>query len=153
MVGAILKLIFGIKPSETTFAARGFRGGEDGRREHLERIGPVFAAGYHAALAGGIGASLSECVMNVEPNLRGFAYEGAAMGLGLLDRLTPWRRDRVQTYLIGAGDRHAYMVHVALGWVAARFPGRLEKQMEPLDPLLRWLLLDGYGFQIGRAHV
>ncbi len=71
------------------------------------------------------------------------------MALGILDRITPWRGDRVKRFLEGAGDPHAYMVHVALGWVAARIPGRLDRQLQSLDPLLRWLVLDGYGFHEG----
>ena len=151
-MGAILKLIFEIKASETTFARRGFRGGENGRREHLEKIGPAFAAGYHAALDDGRGEVIAARLDRIDSNFRGFAFEGAAMGLGLLDRLTPWRRDRVRNFLNGAGDAHAYMAHVGLGWVAARLPGRIKKQMEPLDPLLRWLVLDGYGFHVGFFH-
>jgi hypothetical protein len=58
----------------------------------------------------------------------------------------------VKKFLNGAGRSHAYMVHVALGWVAARMPGRLDKVLEPLDPLLRWLVLDGYGFHEGFFH-
>jgi hypothetical protein len=41
------------------------------------------------------------------------------------------------------------MVHVALGWVLARLPGCIEKQTKALTPLLRWLVLDGYGFHEG----
>lgn len=59
---------------------------------------------------------------SIEPEVRGFAFEGAAMGLALLDHLTPWRRDRFERFLSGPGDRHAYMVHVGAGWVFARLP-------------------------------
>jgi hypothetical protein len=79
-------------------------------------------------------------------DFRGFAYEGAAMGLALLDWMTPWRRGRVEAFLRGAGDAHAYMVHVGAGWVLARVPGRVEKFLDRFDPLLRWLVVDGYGF-------
>jgi hypothetical protein len=148
----MLKFLFGIKDAETTFARRGFRGGENGRREHLEKIGPAFAAGYHAALDDAREESLLLRLEGVDADFRGFAYEGAAMGLGLLDRLTPWRRDRVRHFLRGEGGAHTYMVHVALGWVVARLPGRIEPRLDPLDPLLRWLVLDGYGFHEGFFH-
>jgi len=151
-VGALLKFVFGISEAETTFERRGFRGGENGVREHIETIGRTFAAGYHAALENPQEAMLAARLEQVEAPLRGFAYEGAAMGLGVLDRVTPWRRDRVQSFLRGAGRDHIYMVHVALGWVLARLPGRIEKTLEPLDPLLRWLVLDGYGFHEGFFH-
>ena len=68
------------------------------------------------------------------------------MGLALLDWLTPWRRDRVDQFLTGAGEAHAYMVHIGAGWVLARVPGNVEKFLGRFDPLLCWLLVDGYGF-------
>jgi hypothetical protein len=44
------------------------------------------------------------------------------------------------------------MVHVGAGWVAARLPWlrrRLEQWIAGFDPLLRWLIVDGYGFHEG----
>ena len=151
-MGAILKLVFGISDVEITFARRGFRGGEGGVRERMEQVGRAFVAGYHAALEDPRAETLASRLEQIDLPFRGFAYEGAAMGLGILDRITPWRRDRVPEFLNGAGKPHAYMVHVALGWVAARMPGRIDKVLEPLDPLLRWLVLDGYGFHEGFFH-
>jgi hypothetical protein len=71
----------------------------------------------------------------------GFSYEGAAMGLALLDWLTPWNRHRVADFLNGVGDPHAYMVHVGAGWVLALVPGSVDKFMARFDPLLRWLIV------------
>ncbi len=151
-MGAILKLMFGLSEVETTFARRGFRGGENGRRERIEQVGATFVAGYHAALENADHAFLVPRLDSIAATERGFAYEGAAMALAILDRLTPWRRDRVRQFLAGPGDAHTYMVHVAIGWAAARLPGRIEKQMQSLDPLLRWLVIDGYGFHEGFFH-
>ena len=151
-MGAILKLIFGISEAETTFARRGFRGGEAGVRQVLEKVGHNFVTGYHAALMDGREEVLVPRLEQIDLDYRGFAYEGAAMGLGILDRVTPWRRNRIRKFLNGAGDAHTYMVHVALGWVAARLPGSIEKVLEPFDPVLRWLVIDGYGFHEGFFH-
>jgi len=151
-LGAIAKLLFGISPAETTVARRGFRGGDSAACEHIERIGRTFADAYHAALEDDCLERLAPRLDRVEREFRGFAYEGAAMGLALLDRLTPWRRDRVRNFLSGAGEPHTYMVHVAIGWVAARLPGKIERVLKPLDPLLRWLVVDGYGFHEGFFH-
>src|SRR5881394_148508 len=124
-MGTILKLMFGISEVETTFARRGFRGGENGRRERIEQIGATFVAGYHAALENADEACLIPRLEAVAPNERGFAYEGAAMALAILDRATPWNRDRVRRFLHGPGSNYTYMVHVAIGWAAARVPGHL----------------------------
>lgn len=115
----------------------------------MEQAGAAFVHGYRSALADCRSEALSANLETVEPNWRGFAYEGAAMGLALADWLTPWSRTRVSRFLAGAGDAHAYMVHVGAGWVLARVPGRVNKFLSRFDPLLRWLLMDGYGFHEG----
>jgi hypothetical protein len=84
------------------------------------------------------------------PNqFRGFAFEGAAMALGLLDYLTPWRRNRVKELLRSGGAAHLYMVHVGVGWAVARLGRNIERARAQLDPLLGWLAVDGYGFHEG----
>jgi hypothetical protein len=81
---------------------------------------------------------------------RGFAFEGAAMGLALLDLITPWNRRRLSGFLeTPAGDTHWYMLHVGAGWAAARLPWarrNFEHAMRRYHPLYSWLMLDGYGF-------
>ncbi len=141
--------LFGIAAGETSFEKRGFRGGSPAARARLEEVGKSFALGYHAALARPEPGELTAPLDAVPPAWRGFAYEGAGMGLALVDWLTPWNRSRVPRFLRGAGDAHSYMVHVGAGWVMARVPGNLEKFMARFDPLLRWLLVDGYGFHEG----
>jgi hypothetical protein len=74
------------------------------------------------------------------------------MALALLDWLTPWCRDRVHRLLAGAGQAHVYLVHVGVGWAWARLPVRPERAMTRFDPLLRWLIPDGFGFHDGFFH-
>ena len=147
----IRKLIFGISPEETTFARRGFQGAGV-LRERLEEIGRTFVGGYHAGLEEKSLANLVLKLDSVAKEFRGFAYEGAAMALALLDRVTPWRRDRWDSFLASAGQAHTYMLHVGLGWVFARLPmleSTRRRVFEGLDPVLRWLAIDGYGFHEG----
>ena len=144
--------LLGISPEETTFAKRGFRLGVPGAQEHLEGIGRTFVDGYHAALET---PALEQLVprLNAAPlGARGFAFEGAAMGLALLDRLTPWNRGRIAQFLNGAGGAHCYMVYVGLGWMLARMGGPIEPVLAKLDPLLGWLAVDGLGFHEGFFH-
>jgi hypothetical protein len=44
------------------------------------------------------------------------------------------------------------MAHVGAGWALARTSLRLARRLGALDPLLRWLVLDGYGFHAGYFH-
>lgn len=151
-LGALSRLVLGIPVAETRFDRRGFRGGDDRSRERLEAIGATFLEGHHAALAAPDHARLARVLDRVEGELRGFAYEGAAMGLTLLDALLPWRRDRWATFLAGPGGPHSYMLHVGAGWALARLPGDPGRALAGHDPLLSWLVIDGWGFHEGYFH-
>jgi hypothetical protein len=143
------KRFFGISMGETTFTRRGFHVGDLAAQQRLEQVGSVFLNGYHTALENDA-KGLVQHLDAVELNLRGFAFEGAAMGLALLDQLTPWKGNRWQVFLSGPGSAHAYMMHVGVGWALARIPwSRIERVPAGLDPLLRWLAVDGYGFHHG----
>jgi hypothetical protein len=39
-----------------------------------------------------------------------------------------------------------------MGWSLARLPWRIKGRLSRLDPVLRWLVLDGYGFHEGYFH-
>ncbi len=147
--GRIRRKLLGIRAGETSFERRGFRGDHAGMRARLESIGQAFTHGYHAALETTDPADLVPRLDETDAEARGFVYEGAAMALALLDHLTPWRRQRVRSLLQGAGDAHAYMVHVGAGWAMARVPANVDAFLARFDPLLRWLLVDGYGFHEG----
>ena len=111
----LAKIVLGIPFEETTFARRGFRGRDGAARQRLERAGRVFVTGYHAALEVGQPERLAPALSKVDCEFRGFAFEGAAMGLTLLDQLSLSRRDRVRAFLEGPGAPHVYMIHVGCG--------------------------------------
>ncbi len=148
-VTRLRKHIFGISIEEVTFARRGFNDSSRAARERLEHIGRSFLQGYHAALCDEDPEVLASNLETVDKELCGFAYEGAAMGLTLLDQLSLWKRGRLLTFLNGVGSRHTYMIHVGVGWAIARVPwlrSNFHHAVADLDPLLRWLAADGNGF-------
>ncbi len=147
--GRLRRRFFGISIEEASFARRGFRGGGDAIRGHLEDIGRAFLQGYHAALDEDRPDRLARSLDPIEPRRRGFAFEGAGMGLYLLDLLTPWDRGRLTAFLDGPGAAHAYMVHVGAGWVLAQLDRPIDRSLARFDPLLGWLAVDGYGFHHG----
>src|SRR5690242_7699790 len=146
--GRLRQSLFGISPEEATFARRGFQGLGGKAQQRLERIGYTFIEGYHAALEDDEFGVLVPHLNKFENEYRGFAFEGAAMGLTLLDYLLPWRK-RLHAFLKGPGSAHIYMVHVGAGWALARLRRRAGRLLARLDPLLCWLSLDGYGFHEG----
>jgi len=149
---AARKRLLGIDPREVTFAVRGFPEHRPDTVARLERVGQSFVHGYHAALLSATLEDLTQTIRELEPIFQGFAFEGAGMALTLLDRLMPWRRNRLQRLLAGPGEPHTYMVLIGAGWALARLHARVEPLLRKLDPVLGWLVLDGYGFHEGYFH-
>ncbi len=155
LIGRLRKSAFGISPAEADPQRRGFHCGSTDVAARLQRIGTEFIAGYHAALERGARPELADQLnRDIDSPFRGFAFEGAGMGLMLLDAVH-LTRGALREFLAGPGDPHAYMVHVGAGWAIARLPWlrrRLDRSLQSLDPLLRWLAVDGYGFHEGYFH-
>ena len=122
--------LFSISPEEATFARRGFQGRNAKTQERLEQVGRIFLQGYNAAIAHNHPESLIPQLNAIEAEWRGFAFEGAAMGLALLDYLTPWKQNRIPSFLAGAGADHAYMVYVGIGWLLARIPFGVQRYLQ-----------------------
>lgn len=137
---------------EATFARRGFHVSSDFARDLLECSGFSFLEGYNAAVECGYSSELISRLEAVEAPFRGFAYEGAAMGLKLIDGLSPFNRDHFGALVGAEGSAHIYMLHVGAGLAMARLPWSPERLIATLDPLLNWLAFDGYGFHEGFFH-
>ena len=151
-MGRLIRQAFAISPKEVSFSHRGFPGVGRPAQEHLEAVACAFVDGYSAALEEAQIAPLAERLEGHSPELRGLAYEGAAMALALQGFLAPWRFNRLQRLLEGPGAPHAYLVHVGVGWALARFPVPPGLALARLDPLLGWLAWDGFGFHQGFFH-
>jgi enediyne biosynthesis protein E3 len=149
---SFFKFALAMPLSEASFPRRGFRWKDDAVRTHLEFIGGSFLRGYNLALEDRNDDVLTNGLEQVEQEFRGFAYEGAAMALALLDRLTPWKHTRLQLFIDGPASSHIYMAYVGAGWSLARMPIRRKSPLVKPHPLLRWLELDGYGFHEGFFH-
>ena len=150
--GRIRHFLLGISADHASCTRRGFVVTERSRRERLEEIGRTFIEGYNAALRLGDPETMTPRFGAVAGELEGFAYEGAAMGFAVVDLISPWPRRRFLRFVARAARRHVYMAHVGAGWALARTSLRLAPRLGPLDPLLRWLVIDGYGFHAGYFH-
>ncbi|MBW4701516.1 MULTISPECIES: DUF1702 family protein [unclassified Micromonospora] len=138
--------------SETKLDVRGFHRKDPAAVELLETVGESFLTGYAAAAEAREPADAEPALEAVRAQFRGFAYEGAAMGFAVLDALPGGRSDRVATFLSGRGADHVYMAYVGVGWAMARVPRFRWSKLSAPDPLLRWLVLDGYGFHQAYFH-
>lgn len=107
----------------------------------------MFLEGYAHAMEARTPADAVRRLEQLPDWLRGFAYEGAGMGLAVLDGLPFGRSDNVDRFLeTSRGEAYRYLVYVGIGWAMARIPRLRWPKPESLDPMLVPLVLDGYGF-------
>jgi enediyne biosynthesis protein E3 len=139
---------------ETTLEKRGFHRKSPAAQERLETVGRTFLDGYaHAVEARTSDDAVEALEQRVPDWLRGFAYEGAGMGLAVLDGLPFGRSDNVRRFLeTSRGDAYRYLVYVGIGWAMARIPRFRWPRPRTLDPVLVPLVLDGYGFHQAYFH-
>ncbi|MEV4091641.1 DUF1702 family protein [Streptosporangium saharense] len=138
--------------SATKLGTRGFNEKSPEARELLETIGESFLTGYAFAAESRSAREAEQRLETIPTRFRGFAYEGAGMGFAVLDALPFTRGRKIGDFLAGRGDDHLYMVYVGIGWAMARLPRFLWPDVSAYDPLLRWLVLDGYGFHQAYFH-
>ncbi len=115
----------------------------------VDHILGSFAGGFNAMLVGPSWRAWQRYCAKLSPRYRPFAEEGAAMG---------WTARRLMRYDAGQFEREIvkprpefrYLYYVGLGfWSGIRnhSPLRLQRIVEGLDPLHRYLCFDGYGFK------
>jgi len=151
----LARRIFNVSRNERVFQ-RSLAGVPDGpMRRRMEAIARGFSGGFRAALEEPrpvpLAARLAR-LPGVEAELQVFAYEGAGLGLALLDAATPWRRHRLRDFIAGAGAPQTYMLHTGAGWLLGRLPVSQRWFLSGLDPVLRWIAFDGLGFHEAFFH-
>jgi hypothetical protein len=117
-------------------------------RSHFDGIVDAFFIGYRAALETISVPTLVGDLSRIDASHQGFAFEGAGMALTALDLLMPFRGGRFEQ-VVAAAPRHIYLLHVGAGWALVRFRCVEGRVFRRLDPLLRWLAVDGAGFHEG----
>jgi hypothetical protein len=144
--------LFGVSPEETTFERRKFRGDDATKRERLEQVGATFLVGYHAALDDPRPEAIAAAIEgSLPPERRGFAFEGAGMGLALVDAISVGSSDHLARHLQGPGHAHDYMTWIGVGWAIARLGG-MKRRLARIEPRMRALAADGIGFHMGYFH-
>ena len=138
--------------AECSLQRRGFHRKSAAAQENLETVGAMFIRGYAHAVEARCPAEAHEWLAEVPSAFRGFAYEGAGMGAAVLDGLPFGGGGHVAALLEGPGEAHVYLIYVGIGWAMARLPRFRWPAPESLDPLLRSLVLDGYGFHQAYFH-
>lgn len=132
--------------SEVDEERRGFMAWEHATPPLAPSVGGAFLRGFGVAMEARRWEQVPVRVSEGCQDLCGFAMEGAGMAAGIREALEPWQRGAFARLLAVSGERHAYMLYVGLGWALARLPRLAWPDLRRYDPLLRPLVLDGYGF-------
>jgi hypothetical protein len=132
--------------SEVKFERRGFWAPDAARQANLEKVGTKFLEGFAYGMGGRSLPDIESSLELIEPAFRGFAYEGCSMALAVRDGIAPINRHWVRDLLASRGAAHIYMAYIGVGWAMARLPRARWRAIKPRDRLLRWLVMDGYGF-------
>ncbi|MDF0531674.1 DUF1702 family protein [Tsukamurella sp. 8F] len=145
VIGTARRRVFGIAEPRKVFRRPGFS------PDAWSQFGPVIealAAGYNASLEDASLPALVPKLEAMDPVLHGFAYEGAAMGLAVLDILAPGKR-RIAEFVNGPGSHHPATIYVGAGMALARLRRRPERYVGRIDHVLGWAVVDGVGFHEG----
>lgn len=144
LLGRLLRPIFGVSDDE----ASSFGAGDRQAAQRLETVVRTVTQGCHATFQHRDQRALIAHLNSYDPEIRGFAYEGAGTGLAALDCVLPWG-NRTKTFLDGPGSPYIYAVHIGAGLALARLRRQPERFLDRLDPVMGWMALDGYGFHEG----
>jgi enediyne biosynthesis protein E2 len=155
MLGAFRRLILAPSLEDVTFAGRGFPVTPTEATERLEAVPQAVVAGFEWGIDGGDLWQLARRLDMVDPELRGFAYEGATMACAIRDTTGG---HRTRDLLEGPGQPHLLLSYIGIGFAMARLPRPLWKKLLPeltpslFHPTMSWLCVDGYGFDLAYFH-
>jgi len=134
-----------LSPAVVDFDRRGFRPGPAGTRAVLEAAARAFVTGFNTELV--MPPDVAPDLGDLPEHQRGFGVEGAGTAAALLDLLNLRGGRRLASVRAIHDRRHAYLVHVGVGWALAKLHrSKLGSSGTSDAPLLRWLAYDGLGF-------
>ncbi|RZQ61138.1 DUF1702 family protein [Amycolatopsis suaedae] len=158
MFGLLRRRLLTPSLRSVSFAGRGFPVTPTPATERLESVPRAVICGFEWGIDAPSLWELERRLALVEPEQRGFAYEGATMACTVLDVMPGGRRDRTAELLTGPGAQHIFLAYIGIGFAMARLPRPLWKKVlpdltgSPYHPTMSWLAVDGYGFDLAYFH-
>ncbi|MDG4793437.1 DUF1702 family protein [Micromonospora sp. WMMD1082] len=150
-LGTLRRLALAPSLDEVSFRRRGFPAAPSAATRKLEAVPQAVVCGFEWGIEGSNLADLEHRLELVDPELRGFAYEGATMAYTVRDA-TGRRGRRTEELLRGPGQPHLFLAYIGIGFAMARLPRVLWRKVvpdltgSPYHPTMSWLAVDGYGF-------
>lgn len=157
-LGSLRQYVLAPRLSAVTFAERGFPGAAAPSAPGLEAIPQSVVCGFEWGIAARDTWDVERRLELVEPEHRGFAYEGATMAFAVRDAMAGGRGNRTEELLRGPGAPHLLLAYIGIGFAMARLPRALWRNVVPdltgmrYYPTMAWLAVDGYGFDLAYFH-
>src|SRR5919108_4642664 len=151
-MGSLRRLVMTPRLAEVSFAGRGFPVTPSDATRRLEAIPQAVVCGFEWGIDARDQWEVERRLDLVDPEQRGFAYEGATMAFTILDVMGPRTGARTRNLLRGPGAPHIFLAYIGMGFAMARLPRVLWKKVlpdlsgSPYFPTMSWLAVDGYGF-------
>jgi len=151
-LGSLRRLALTPQLAEVTFGKRGFPVTPSAATAHLEAIPQAVICGFEWGIDARNQWEVEARLDLVNPEQRGFAYEGVTMAFTVLDAMKGGRGTRTRDLLRGPGAPHVFLAYIGIGFAMARLPRPLWKKVvpdltgSPYYPTMSWLAVDGYGF-------
>lgn len=149
LFGSALRLMLTPSLADVTFARRRFPGEPTAVTDQLERVPQSVICGFEWGIDSGSVQEMERRLDMMEPELRGYGYEGATMACTVRDSLAG---HRTRDLLRGPGQPHLFVAFIGIGFAMARLPRPLWKKVvpdlagTPYFPTISWLAVDGYAF-------
>ncbi len=150
--GSLLRLLMTPSLAKVSFGGRGFPVTPSAATQRLEAVPQAVVCGFEWGIDARDQWEVERRLEMVDPELRGFAYEGVTMAFTILDSMGGGRGRRARDLLAGPGQPHIFLAYIGIGFAMARLPRRLWKKVVPdltgsaYYPTMSWLAVDGYGF-------
>jgi enediyne biosynthesis protein E2 len=158
ILGSLRRLLLAPALAEVGFGRRGFPVTPSPVTAALEAVPQAVVCGFEWGIDARSRWEVERRLAMVEPELRGFAYEGATMAFTVLDAMGVRRGGRTRELLLGPGAPHIFLTYIGIGFAMARLPRPLWKKImpdlsgSPYYPTMTWLAVDGYGFDLAYFH-
>ncbi len=158
MLGSLRRLAFAPSLADVGFAGRGFSIIPTDATRRLEAVPQAVVCGFEWGIDTRNLWELERRLAMVEPDLRGFAYEGATMAFTILDAMGFRRGHRTRDLLRSSGEPHPLLAYIGIGFAMSKLPRALWKKIMPdltglkYFPIMTWLAVDGYGFDLAYFH-
>lgn len=164
-IGTARRMALAPSLDAVTIGKRGFPGADSPSASKLNLVPQTVITGFEWAIEAKSMEHVQRRLSMVDPELRGFAFEGATMAYTVRDSFSG---HRTRDLLMDSGAPHLFVAYIGIGFAMARLPRRLWAKVVPdlgdtrFHPTMSWLAVDGYGFDrayfdtdkwIGRQYV